>query len=115
MQKLLNDLPPTLSDSQVKSVQKQLKLTLFGFLKHPSSVHLEPDQIQTIVKLLTQLGAKKQEIDKACPKQDETRRVKKRQQVYYLQHKFDLCKLKKITTVFCSSLGKFQFQCFKKS
>lgn len=70
-------MPPTLSDSQVTSVQKQLKLTLLGLLKHPASVEFA----QSIAKQLTQLGAKEQEIIKAYPKPEDIRRMKKRLQV----------------------------------
>jgi hypothetical protein len=74
---LQHDLPPTLSDSQVTSVQKQLKLTLLGLMKHPASI----EYASTIAKQLTQLGAKEQEIIKAYPKPEDVRRIKKRQQV----------------------------------
>lgn len=77
MQLLQNDLPPTLSDSQVTSVQKQLKLTLLGLMKHPASIEFAG----TMARQLTQLGAKEQEIMKAYPKLDDIRRMKKRQQV----------------------------------
>lgn len=77
MQRLQHDLPPTLSDSQVTSVQKQLKLTLLGLMKHPASIEFA----STIAKQLTQLGAKEQEILKAYPKPEDIRRMKKRQQV----------------------------------
>lgn len=80
-QKLQNDLPPTLSDSQVTSVQKQLKLTLLGLIKHPAAV----EHATTIAKQLTQLGAKTQDIAKVMPKPEEIRRVKKRQQVIVLR------------------------------
>ncbi|XP_035728470.1 symplekin-like [Vespa mandarinia] len=76
LQKLQHDLPPTLSDSQVTSVQKQLKLTLLGLMKHPSGIEFA----STIAKLLAQLGAKEQEIIKAYPKPEDVRRIKKRQQ-----------------------------------
>lgn len=76
LQRLQNDLPPTLSDSQVTSVQKQLKQTLFGLLKHPAGLEFSP----IIAKQLTQLGVKEQDIIKACPKPDEMRRIKKRHQ-----------------------------------
>ncbi|XP_043462506.1 symplekin [Leptopilina heterotoma] len=76
LQRLQHDLPPTLSDSQVTSVQKQLKLTLLGLLKHPASVEFA----QSIAKQLTQLGAKEQEIIKAYPKPEDIRRMKKRLQ-----------------------------------
>ncbi|XP_068988767.1 symplekin isoform X1 [Bombus flavifrons] len=76
LQRLQHDLPPTLSDSQVTSVQKQLKLTLLGLMKHPASIEFA----STIAKQLTQLGAKEQEILKAYPKPEDIRRMKKRQQ-----------------------------------
>ncbi|XP_066581188.1 symplekin [Prorops nasuta] len=76
LQRLQHDLPPTLSDSQVTSVQKQLKLTLLGILKHPASYQYIP----SISKQLSQLGAKDQEISKACPNKEDVKRVKKRQQ-----------------------------------
>ncbi|KAJ8684463.1 hypothetical protein QAD02_020255 [Eretmocerus hayati] len=76
MQKLQNDLPPTLSDSQVTSVQKQLKLTLYSILKHPVGVEYAP----VIARQLTQLGCKESDILKSYPKQEEIRKVKKRQQ-----------------------------------
>ncbi|EZA61337.1 Symplekin [Ooceraea biroi] len=76
LQRLQHDLPPTLSDSQVTSVQKQLKLTLLGLMKHPASI----EYASTIAKQLTQLGAKEQEIIKAYPKPEDVRRMKKRQQ-----------------------------------
>ncbi|KAG7207725.1 hypothetical protein KM043_009341 [Ampulex compressa] len=76
LQRLQHDLPPTLSDSQVTSVQKQLKLTLLGLMKHPASIEFS----STIAKQLTQLGAKEQEIIKAYPKLEDVRRMKKRQQ-----------------------------------
>ncbi|XP_012251280.1 symplekin isoform X2 [Athalia rosae] len=76
LQLLQHDLPPTLSDSQVTSVQKQLKLTLLGLLKHPASIEFAA----TMARQLTQLGAREQEIMKAYPKQDDIRRMKKRQQ-----------------------------------
>ncbi|KAG6799969.1 symplekin isoform X1 [Apis mellifera caucasica] len=77
LQRLQHDLPPTLSDSQVTSVQKQLKLTLLGLMKHPASIEF----VSIIAKQLTQLGAKEQEILKAYPKPEDIRRMKKRQQV----------------------------------
>lgn len=76
LQRLQNDLPPTLSDSQVTSVQKHLKLTLLNLMKHPAGIEFAA----TIAKQLTQLGAKEQEIMKAYPKAEDIRRMKKRQQ-----------------------------------
>ncbi|XP_014229710.1 symplekin [Trichogramma pretiosum] len=76
IQKLQSNLPPTLSDSQVTSVQKQLKITLLGLLKHPASI----EYAQTIAKQLTSLGCKDSEINKNYPQKEEIRKVKKRQQ-----------------------------------
>ncbi|XP_023289032.1 symplekin [Orussus abietinus] len=76
LQRLQHDLPPTLSDSQVTSVQKQLKLTLLGLMKHPASLEFA----SSIARQLSQLGAKEQEIVKAYPKPEDIRRMKKRQQ-----------------------------------
>lgn len=76
LQRLQNDLPPTLSDSQVTSVQKHLKLTLLGLMKHPASIEFA----STIAKQLTKLGAKEQEIMKAYPKAEDIRKMKRRQQ-----------------------------------
>lgn len=76
LQRLQHDFPPTLSDSQVTSVQKQLKLTLLGLMKHPASI----EYASTIAKQLAQLGTKEQEIIKAYPKPEDVRRIKKRQQ-----------------------------------
>lgn len=67
-----------MSDSQVTSVQKQLKLTLLGLMKHPASI----EYASAIAKQLAQLGAKEQEIIKAYPKPEDVRRMKKRQQVH---------------------------------
>ncbi|XP_014208073.1 symplekin [Copidosoma floridanum] len=76
IQRVQSDLPPTLSDSQVTSVQKQLKLTWFGLLKHPASIEFA----QSIARQLTQLGCKDSEILKSFPKPEDIKRVKKRQQ-----------------------------------
>jgi symplekin len=76
MQRLQSDLPPTLSDSQVTSVQKQLKLTLFSLLKHPASI----EYAQPLARQLTQLGCKETEILKYFPKPEDIKKVKKRQQ-----------------------------------
>lgn len=89
LQLLQHDLPPTLSDSQVTSVQKQLKLTLLGLLKHPASIEFAA----TMARQLTQLGAREQEIMKAYPKLDDIRRMKKRQQVIRIpDNKIFVCK-----------------------
>lgn len=75
MENLRSKTPPTLTDSQVTSVKKHLKLTLFGLLKHPAGIEFA----QQIAKQLQLLGCKENEILKSFPKPDEIRKVKKRQ------------------------------------
>ncbi|KAF7997379.1 hypothetical protein HCN44_005656 [Aphidius gifuensis] len=76
LQSLQNDLPPTLTDSQVTSVTKHLKLTLLTLMKCPGSIEFA----STIAKQLAKLGAKEQEIMKAYPKAEDIRKMKRRQQ-----------------------------------
>lgn len=76
IQRVQNDLPPTLSDSQVTSVQKHLKLTLLNLLKHPCGI----PHAQILARQLNQLGVKEQEIFKAYPKQEEIKRYNKKRQ-----------------------------------
>lgn len=75
LEKLRSETPPTLTDSQVVSVKKHLKLTLFGLLKHPAGI----EYAQVIAKQLQLLGCKENEIIKSFPKPEEIRKVKKRQ------------------------------------
>lgn len=58
LKKLYSNLPPTLTDSQVSSVRKNVKMQLINILKHPASF----EQQTTIVELLQYLGATSQEI-----------------------------------------------------
>lgn len=75
MEELRSKTPPTLTDSQVTSVKKHLKLTLFGILKHPAGI----EYVQVITKQLQLLGCKESEILKNFPKPEEIKKVKKRQ------------------------------------
>ena len=68
------DLPPTLSNSQVSSVRKSLKLQMLAVLKHPSAADLIPQ----IASLLTDLGATQSEVSKAMPKPSELAARRKR-------------------------------------
>lgn len=61
MESLNNRLPPTLTESQVQSVKKFLKLQLTVMLKHPYS--LDRFQLQ-ITQLLQAVGSKQPEIHK---------------------------------------------------
>lgn len=72
--KLLVNLPPTLSKSQVSSVRKHLKLQLLNLLKLPTSI----DFHNNITTLLTDLGATYQEVLKAYPKADDIRKYKQK-------------------------------------
>ena len=61
MESLNNKLPPTLTESQVQSVKKFLKLQLTVMLKHPYSL----DRFQSqITQLLQAVGSKQPEIHK---------------------------------------------------
>lgn len=61
---VLSNLPPTLTDSQVSSVRKHLKMQLINILKQPSAFEHQ----SAITILLQDLGATNQEISKAIPK-----------------------------------------------
>ena len=60
MQLLHANLPPTLSQSQVSSVKKHLKLQLLSILKNPASI----EHCEDIKSVLTDLGATPNEIAK---------------------------------------------------
>lgn len=64
LENLLLNLPPTLSDSQVSSVKKQLKLQLINILKHPSSF----DHKVSISSILSDVGCSPQEIARLIPR-----------------------------------------------
>lgn len=49
---LYNNLPPTLTTTQVSSVKKKLKTELCGLIKHPAAY----DYINKITPILTELG-----------------------------------------------------------
>lgn len=64
-------LPPTLSQSQVNSVRKHLKMLLVNLIKHPSS----NDMLPQLTQLLLDIGMTTQEINKAVPKERRNKRV----------------------------------------
>ncbi|KAJ8719394.1 hypothetical protein PYW08_011569 [Mythimna loreyi] len=64
-------LPPTLSQSQVNSVRKQLKMLLINLIKHPSSNDMMPQ----LTQLLIDIGMSTQEINKVLPKDKRNKRV----------------------------------------
>ncbi|XP_047028073.1 symplekin isoform X2 [Helicoverpa zea] len=64
-------LPPTLSQSQVNSVRKHLKMLLVNLIKHPSSNDMMPQ----LTQLLIDIGMTTQEINKVMPKEKRNKRL----------------------------------------
>ncbi|CAH2090114.1 unnamed protein product [Euphydryas editha] len=64
-------LPPTLSQSQVNSVRKHLKMQLLILVKHPSSNEMMPQ----LTQLLSDIGMTSQEINKVIPKERRNKRL----------------------------------------
>lgn len=64
-------LPPTLSQSQVNSVRKHLKMLLVNLIRHPSS----NDMLPQLTQLLLDIGMTTQEINKAIPKEKRNKRL----------------------------------------
>lgn len=64
-------LPPTLSQSQVNSVRKHLKMLLVTLIKHPSSNEMLPQLMQ----LLLDIGMTTQEVNKVVPKDKRNKRL----------------------------------------
>lgn len=64
---LLNNLPPTLTNSQVSAARKNLKMQLLNMLKNHASYEMHA----TITPMLTELGASNSEIARAMPKMDK--------------------------------------------
>ncbi|XP_072944424.1 symplekin [Epargyreus clarus] len=71
LQDLHTTLPPTLSQSQVNSVRKHLKMQLLTLIKHPSSNEMLPQ----LTQLLLDLGMTTQELNKAVSKDRRSKRV----------------------------------------
>lgn len=64
-------LPPTLSQSQVNSVRKHLRVLLLNLIKHPSSNDMMPQ----LTQLLVDIGMTTQEIYKSIPKEKRNKRL----------------------------------------
>ncbi|XP_050068285.1 symplekin [Anopheles maculipalpis] len=64
---LHSNLPPTLTNSQVSSVRKNLKMQFLNLLKHPACFEHQA----TIAQILVDLGASNGEITRAIPKMDK--------------------------------------------
>ena len=67
LKSLHSNLPPTLTNSQVSSVRKNLKMQFINLLKHPASFEMK----STIITILSDLGATSVEINRAIPKMDK--------------------------------------------
>lgn len=64
---LNSNLPPTLTNSQVSSVRKNLKMQFTNLLKHPASFEFRT----LIIPTLVDLGATQNEINRSLPKMDK--------------------------------------------
>lgn len=76
LNKLNSNLPPTLTDSQISSVRKQIKMQLLNILKLPSAFEFQ----STIIQILNDVGASNSEIGRAIPKlskQEQQKRAKR--------------------------------------
>ncbi|XP_053670228.1 symplekin [Anopheles nili] len=67
LKNLHSNLPPTLTNSQVSSVRKNLKMQFLNLLKHPATYEHQA----TIAQILLDLGASNGEITRAIPKMDK--------------------------------------------
>lgn len=73
LKNLHSNLPPTLSDSQMNSVRKHLKMQLLNILKMPAAFEMQ----STISNILVDLGASNSEISKAIPKLDKKEQARR--------------------------------------
>ncbi|CAO1338910.1 unnamed protein product [Diamesa serratosioi] len=67
LKSLHSNLPPTLTNSQVSSVRKNLKMQFMNLLKHPASFEMK----STVISILNDLGSTQIEINRAIPKMDK--------------------------------------------
>lgn len=76
LKNLNSNLPPTLSDSQVNSVRKHVKMQLLNIIKLPAAYEMQ----STITNILVDLGSTNSEIAKTIPRLDrkeQARRAKR--------------------------------------
>lgn len=74
IESLYNNLPPTLTTTQVNSVRKKMKTELVGLIKHPAAYEF----IDKLTPMLIDLGYTQQDITKMLPKAEERRKYCKR-------------------------------------
>jgi len=77
LEMLQANLPPTLAKSQVSSVRKHLKNQLLSLLRHPAAAE---HHFTNITTLLTDLGASREEVNKALPQYEEMKKLAKRKE-----------------------------------
>ena len=74
---LNSNLPPTLTDSQVSSVKKSLKMQLIALLKNKGSF-----EYQSVIRhLLLDLGASQGEVQRAIPKMDKQEQIRRQKRI----------------------------------
>ncbi|XP_075145522.1 symplekin scaffold protein [Haematobia irritans] len=74
---LNSNLPPTLTDSQVSSVRKSLKMQLIALLKNKGSY-----EYQSVIKhMLLDLGASQGEIQRTIPKMDKQEQLRRQKRI----------------------------------
>lgn len=74
---LNSNLPPTLTDSQVSSVRKSLKMQLITLLKNRGSFEYQT----TIRRLLIDLGSSQGEIQRSMPKMDKQEQMRRQKRI----------------------------------
>ncbi|XP_018561363.1 symplekin isoform X1 [Anoplophora glabripennis] len=74
IESLFNNLPPTLTTTQVSSVKKKLKTELTALIKHPAAF----DYVTRISVMLVDLGCTQQDIAKLIPKLEDRKKYNKR-------------------------------------
>ncbi|XP_070500737.1 symplekin [Chironomus tepperi] len=67
LKSLHSSFPPTLTNSQIASIRKNLKMQFINLLKQPASF----DWRTTIIPILQDLGASQNEINRSLPKMDK--------------------------------------------
>uniref|UniRef100_A0A1I8PAP9 Symplekin n=1 Tax=Stomoxys calcitrans TaxID=35570 RepID=A0A1I8PAP9_STOCA len=74
---LNSNLPPTLTDSQVSSVRKSLKMQLIALLKNKGSYEYQ----SAIKHMLLDLGASQGEIQRSVPKMDKQEQLRRQKRI----------------------------------
>ncbi|KAI9575687.1 symplekin [Glossina fuscipes] len=74
---LNSNLPPTLTDSQVSSVRKSLKMQLTALLKNKGSYEYQA----TVKQLLHDLGSSQSEIQRSIPKMDKQEQLRRQKRI----------------------------------